>query len=343
MKRLIILFLFSAFVDAVIAQDIHYSQFYNSPLNINPAKTGIFNGDKRLNLSHRNQWRSIVPWTTFTGSYDQKFYPKKDRSYFFSGGVLVNFDSQERLGDLNLFNINLTGSYTHILNENNLLTGGLLLGFANRAVDINSLTWDAQWNGATFDPSLDPNELLDARSTSFLETGLGINYRWQKSTRTKLDLGVGVYHFAEPNVSFRDDLEDINLSRRFALTGVGTFQLAQKFDLQLNALGQFQGPNREFTVGGLGKIHVNQQRGKETELHLGVGYRTTGTIWPIIALQYQNFYISGSYDIDISDFGDLGGAITGNNRHNPSTFELHFTYIITNVKPFKKVKVCPIF
>jgi hypothetical protein len=86
MKRLIILFLFSAFVDAVVAQDIHYSQFYNSPLNINPAKTGIFNGDKRINLSHRNQWRSIVPWTTFTASYDQKFYPKRIETISFLEG-----------------------------------------------------------------------------------------------------------------------------------------------------------------------------------------------------------------------------------------------------------------
>ena len=133
-------------------------------------------------------------------------------------------------------------------------------------------------------------------------------------------------------MNFRDDLEDINLSRRYSISGVGTFQLAQKFDLQLNALGQLQGPNSVYTVGGLGKFHVNQQRGKETEVHLGVGYRTTGTIWPILAVQYQNFYISGSYDIDISDFGEF---VTGVNGHNPSTFELHFTYIITNVKPFK--------
>ena len=346
MKRLIILFLFFAIVDAVVAQDFHYSQFYNSPLNINPAKTGIFNGDKRVNLSYRNQWASIVPWTTFTGSYDMKFYPKKDKDYFFSGGVLLNYDSQQSIGDLNLFNVNLTGSYTRILNENNLLTGGILLGFANRAVDLTTQRWDAQWDGVAFNPTFDPNEVINARSTSFLETGLGLNYRWQKSRRTKVDIGLGVFHVASPNVAFRDDLEDISLPSRFSLTGLGSFQLAEKFDLQLNALGQFQGASTVVTVGGLGKIHVNQQRGKETELHLGVGYRTTGTIWPILAVQYQNFYVSASYDISVGTFSDINDVIAGGNtgvRHRPSTFELHFTYIITDVKPFKKVKVCPIF
>ena len=343
MKRLIVLFLFSPFVEAIMAQDIHYSQFYNSPLNINPAKTGIFNGDKRLNISYRNQWTSIVPWTTFSGSYDMKFYPQKDRKYFFSGGVLFNYDSQDRLANLNLFNLNLTGSYTYIINEQNLFTGGLLLGFANRAVDINSLTWDSQWNGRNFDASLDPRELLDTQSKSFIESGLGLNYRWQKSKRTKLDLGMGIYHLFEPNVAFRDDLEEVALPRRFALTAVGSFQLADKLDLQLNAMGQFQGDYNEAQIGGLAKIHVNQARGKETEVHVGLGYRTSGSLWPIIALQYKNFYVSANYDVDVSSFNDLGSQFPNANLQNPSTIELHFTYIITNVKPFKKVKVCPIF
>ena len=127
------------------------------------------------------------------------------------------------------------------------------------------------------------------------------------------------------------------------MTGVGSFQLADRLDLQLNAMGQFQGDYNEAQIGGLAKIHVNQARGKETEVHVGLGYRTSGSIWPIIALQYKNFYVSANYDIDISDFSDLSAVLTGAERHNPSTIEIHFTYIITNVKPFKKVKVCPIF
>lgn len=344
MKRLIIYTLFLFLAGALGAQDIHYSQFYNSPLNINPAKTGIFNGDKRLNLSYRNQWASVVPWTTFSGSYDMKFYPKQDRDYFFSGGVLLNYDDQSEISNLSLFNINLTGSYTYILNERNLITGGLLLGYASRAIDLNSLTWDSQWNGRTFDLTLDPRENLNAESANFIESGLGLNYRWQKTRRTKLDLGIGVYHLFQPNVAFRDDLDPVALPRRFSLTGIGTFQLADKFDLQLNAMGQWQGDYKEFQVGGLGIIHVNQNRGKEFELHLGLGYRNTGSFWPVVAFKYKNiYYFSANYDIDVSGFRDLNGGLAAGQRHSPSTIELHFTYIITNVKPFKKVKVCPIF
>lgn len=335
MKRFILFLLFVIFAGALWAQDIHYSQFYNSPLNINPAKTGIFNGDKRLNLSYRNQWSPIVPWTTFSGSYDMKFYPKKDRKYFFSGGALLNYDSQGSIADLDLFNLNLSGSYTYILNDRNLLTGGLLLGIGNRAFDPSSLTWDSQWNGRNFDPSL-PQEFLNVESKTFLESGLGLNYRWQKTKRTKLDLGLGVYHLFTPNIAFANT-DDITLPRRFSLTGEGSFMLTNKLDIQLQAMGQFQGDYREYQFGGLGKIYVNQNRGKELEVHLGLGYRTSKSLFPIFAVQYKNFYGSINYDIDLSNF-DQDGI-----HSNPQTLEMHFTYIITNVKPFKKVKVCPIF
>ena len=57
------------------AQDIHFSQFYASPLNLNPAMTGVMNCTDRLTLSYRNQWASVLKsnaFNTFTASYDRK-------------------------------------------------------------------------------------------------------------------------------------------------------------------------------------------------------------------------------------------------------------------------------
>ena len=39
------------------AQDIHFSQFYASPLTLNPAMTGFVNGDCRAGVIYRNQWK----------------------------------------------------------------------------------------------------------------------------------------------------------------------------------------------------------------------------------------------------------------------------------------------
>ena len=305
MNRNLLYVLFLLLAGSLSSQDIHYSQFYNSPLNTNPAKTGIFNGDKRLNLSYRSQWRSVpVPWTTFSGSFDRKFYPKYGRQHFWSAGVLFNYDQQGDIADIDLTNFNVTGSWTKILNENNLFTVGAILGYATRGFDFNSLTFDNQWNGQEFDSGLSAEENFDTERTSFIENGLGLNYRWQKSSRTKLDLGVGGYHLIRPGISFNDD-DDVKLSRRISFTGVGSFELSRKLDLQANALYQFQEDSNELILSALGKIYINQQRGKELALHLGFGWRSGDSVFPIVALQHRQMYISLNYDIDTTDFAEI--------------------------------------
>ena len=44
----------------VNAQDPHFSQFYASPLLLNPALTGAFPGNVRASGSYREQWPSIM-------------------------------------------------------------------------------------------------------------------------------------------------------------------------------------------------------------------------------------------------------------------------------------------
>lgn len=335
MRKSLLYVLFLLLAGSLSGQDLHYSQFYNSPLNVNPAKTGIFNGDKRVNLSYRSQWRSVpVPWTTFSGSFDRKFYPEHGKQHFFSVGLLFNYDAQGELSNVNLTNIDLAGSWTKIINKNNLITVGGLLGYATRGFDSNSLTWDKQWNqvSSSFDASLPTGENFNTERISFLETALGLNYRWQRSKRTKLDLGIGAYHLFEPNAGFYDDAE-VNLGRRISFTGIGKFQLAEKLDFQLNGLYQFQQDSNEAILSALIKPHLNNNRGRELELHLGLGWRSGKSFFPIVALQHRQYYVSLSYDIDYGDFSD--------SHDTPTSFEMHFNYFITDVKP--KVKVCPIY
>lgn len=320
---------------SVKAQDLHYSQFYNSPLNLNPALTGIFNGDHRFTASLRDQWRFVpVPWFTFSGSYDQKYYPKNSEKSFWGFGANFNYDRQ---GDshLNLSTLNFSASYNYIINKSNIITGGLLAGFSSRGFSESDLTWDKQWTGDTFDAGVGSGENFDATRVNFLETAAGINYRWQQTNRTKVDLGVGLFHLIEPSVSYYDG-DSENLPRRLNITGVGNLQVLDAVDVQLHGLFQQQEKYNELVIGALGKFYVNQARGKETQLHLGFGYRTSGSLIPTVAIEYRGIYASFSYDADITDFNDLGDS----RRGGP---EFHVRYIITHVKPMNTFKVCPIY
>jgi type IX secretion system PorP/SprF family membrane protein len=330
----ILTFLFCGFFLQGNAQDIHYSQFYNAPLAVSPGLTGIFNGDQRLSVSLRDQWRSVpVPWFTTSLGFDKKFYAKKQKNSFFGGGLFFNYDRQ---GDSNLTlsNINLAASYNYLINSRNVLTFGLLGGYAFRGFDDTNLTWDNQWNGTSFDATIGSGEKQNFRRISFFESSTGVNYRHQLSSRTKVDLGVGIHHLIEPSVSFSES-DPIKLPRRYSFYGIGSIQLTEKLDIQLDAMYQFQGPYQELLFGGFLQYYLNTKRGKQTTLQLGAGYRTSKALYPKIGIQFNGIFVAFSYDIDFSEFNQHT-----NGRGGP---EVHFQYIITKVKPMSQFKVCPIF
>jgi len=321
------------------AQDLHYSQFYNAPLSVSPSLTGIFNGDERFSLSFRDQGRSIpVPYLTASFGYDRKIYPKRNKKGFFGVGAFFNYDKQ---GDSNLrlLNINLSGSYTRIINTKNAITLGALVGYANRAFDPSSLTWDNQWDNVTnqFVSSNGSGEAFSFESFGYIETGLGLNYRWQKSARTKFDLGVGGYHLTQPNSRFSNGVSQI-LPIKLAFYGIYSRELSSKLDLQLDGLYQMQNSYREIIAGGYLNFYLNSQRGKERQFRAGLGYRFRGqTLFFKLGFQLNQLFIAASYDLDFSSFAlDHPGA----SGRGP---EIHLQYIIKHVKPPGKFKVCPIF
>jgi type IX secretion system PorP/SprF family membrane protein len=336
MNKFYFVFLICFFLSPLFlsGQDLHYSQFYNSPMNLNPAQTGVFNGDKRFTLSYRDQWRFVpVAWTTFSMSYDFKKYLENDR-HFLGFGANLNYDRQ---GDskLTLTGLNLGGSYTRALNRKNLISGGIIFGYNTRGFNTNTLKWDKQWNGVSFDPNLPSNESFDARRVGLFELAGGFNYRWQKTERTKVDVGIGAYHIHQPSTTFYDAPNEV-LPLHMTYSAIGSAKLSKEFDVQLSAMYQKQEEYNETLFGVLGKIYVNQKRGKELQVHPGLLYRTSGSIIPTIGIQFNEWYASFSYDLDSTNFND----ITSSNRGGP---EFHVRYIIKSVRPLTDRKNCPIY
>ena len=246
---------------------------------------------------------------------------------------MFNYDRQ---GDskLNTSSFNLNGSYTRILNDNNLFTIGATLGYSTRGFNSEELTWDRQWNGEALDRGLSSGEVdLTADRVSFFENALGLNYRWQKDSRTKIDFGASVFHLIEPKVAFFAS-DDIKLQKRISLSAVGSFEMAESFDIQLHGLAHLQDGPSEYIIGALGKIYLDGTSNSEWQLHVGLGYRTKKALFPTIAIRHKNYYVSASYDIGLSEF---------EKAHSGGGIELHFRYIWADPPSPKKVKVCPIF
>lgn len=317
---------------SVQGQDIHYAQFHNVPLYQSPAMTGLMNGDYRISGVYRSQWESVpVQYRTFGLGFDMKVLESK--SGVLGAGLFI---SRDQAGDsnLSLTTINLSAAYTLRMGKKSLVTLGFNVGSGQRSFDFLRLTFDNQFNGDQFIPDSNTGENFENTNNFYIDLGTGLNYRFQASRRTKLDIGVGAMHLNQPDQAFDDD-DEINLPMRLTAYLNGSFRMNAKSDMLIRGLFHNQSPYQE-TAFGLGwRYHLSFKKSKETALSFSTHYRLGDAIIPMIEIDYGPWRGGLSYDINISDFN-----VATNNRGGP---EITLMYIITKVKPLPEYKACPIF
>src|ERR1700741_1888562 len=85
-----LIILLSMLCNRIVAQDPIFSQFYASPLTVNPALAGNGNSDWRLIGVHRSQWMAsgVDPLTTSSISFDGRLFKNKNNENNYLGGGL---------------------------------------------------------------------------------------------------------------------------------------------------------------------------------------------------------------------------------------------------------------
>lgn len=331
------------------AQDFHYSQFYNAPLNLNPALTGIFKGDVRAMGNLRSQWHSVpVDYLTVTMAADQQFVRKTAKPGFFSAGIAFNYD-KAGYSKLHLVNLGLTGSYTQKLTNTFFTTVGAGLGVGQRAFNTSALTFDRQFDDGrgTYDETLSNGENFSNTSNFYLDFSAGVNFRLQSlqepalvdllNKRSRLDFGIGFFHLNTPDQSFLEG-DKAPLTMRISPYLTGVVQVGKSFDVVGHFTAQWQKPYSEY-LGGLGiRAHIDKRLGHQIALTLGVGYRFNNEFGdgfiPGIELSYNAWEAGFTYDVNVSDFN-----VATQGRGGP---EFSIRYYLRKVRALPFYRVCPL-
>ena len=331
------------------AQDIHYSMFNRSPMNLNPGLVGVFAGNVRVAANYRQQWQNVpVDYKTFTTTLEYKIAPCAAKNGVFTLGAYFNND---KAGDLALKTNQIGGAvaYLHQISDKHFLSGGLQLGGSFRRFDAQNIRVDVQYIGDRFNAGLPHQEdaLLDQLTqegdVNFLSFSAGINYRYQNTDRkniddegrrTRVDIGGAIYHFNQPDNNFNLATKGA-LNRRFSLYGISSFKLLPDIDLGVLITGQFQGPYQEVVVGGNGRFYLTSKQNVPLNLLLGLSYRIGDALIPNLNLDYRNFSFGFSYDFNVSRFDVATNSIGG--------AEFSVIYTLAKVCPVTAHKICPIY
>ena len=293
---------------AARAQDPGFSQFFASPLTLNPALTGKFNGTVRIAGNYRNQWPAINnAFITSTVSIDAPILTNKlpVNDTWGLGILAMNDKTADGILTSNYFSIST--AYHKALDEDGYHSIGV--GFqgtyANQNLDGTRLTFE---DGLQLDGTFlrSPTEAINSEyvSVHYFDADLGVLYNATTDGNNNFYLGASAYHLNRPKASFLG-VDTIYVPVRETLHGGGFFPLAGTAStIYISGLVSNQAGARQYVLGGAWSASATTDETSPVNFYAGVWARftnnTTDALIPYVGLDYNDFSLGVTYDVNIS-------------------------------------------
>lgn len=281
---------------SLTAQDLHFSQYFNSPLLVNPANTGfISDGEYRLGINYRNQWANIgSPYKTFSVFGDgQVFGERFENGWVGIGGALLR--DVAGTGDLTTTRAFGSIAYHQAVGLGSLVSAGFNVGYVNKRVDFTKLTFDNQWNGKFFDITAPTGESFVTNQVSYFALQAGVNYAYYPNENTYLNIGFSASNINRPKESFfTDGLVDTRVSTRLTTFLNGSFRTGDAVILNPNIYVSKMSNAMEVVAGGTAQRNLGGNG--NTQLIMGAYYRVKDALIPVIGFQQNGYKFTFSYD-----------------------------------------------
>lgn len=329
MKKLLLLIGLSLISIKIQAQDIHWSQFTDNPILLNPANSGNHDASHRFISAYKDQWRSVTkPFQTFSFSYDSKLAnPDFNIGISFMNDQVGDgkFKTNELLF-LPSYELPLTKTKDHTL------IAGLQLGINQRNFDFTKFYFDEQYNGVTYDATLPITENITSDKKTNLNLGAGFVYKFLQKDGSVLNLGLGAYNLNQPNQGFYGDKtkRDIRINTYASYD----MRINERLTILPAILFQKQGPFNEFLFGTSVRYALSPKTIDYKAVQIGLFLRRHDALILKVGLNYKNWFAGLSYDINTSSLN-----VVSNKRGG---IELNIRYLLYLFKPKKiQYRICP--
>jgi type IX secretion system PorP/SprF family membrane protein len=298
-------------------QGMHFSQYYNAPLLLNPANTALMpDNDYRIGFNYRNQWSSVpVPYRTFSAYGDLQLMRNRNQTNWMGVG-LAFWNDKAGNGDLSLSRSEAFLAYHVQMGEQSMISVGASGAYVARSIDFNKLSFDKQWDGFEFDKTKANGESGYTSQTSFFDLSAGVNLAYFPNENVYLKVGLGVAHVTQPKESFYG--QETKMGIRPTANVDLLVKLGPNVILNPSVYYTTQKAASELLYGTLFKVNVSGSDNSQTSLILGAFNRWNEAVIGVIGLEYNHFRLMSSYDFTISS---LGSEIKGK-----GAFEIGIVY-----------------
>jgi len=325
---------------AVNAQDLHFSQWFNSPLTTNPANTGFIpEADYRLGVNYRNQWSSImsIPYKTMSIWGDVQLLRDRIESGWLGVGGLILRDVA---GSGSLTSTKIYGSvaYHQMVSDAHLLSAGFNIGWSNKRINSADLKFPDQFDGRFFDSKIPTSVVLDNPSVNYFDVQAGLNYAYFPNEFLYVNGGISAAHLNRARESFFDtdiDNTDNRISMRYTAFVNASYKMND--DVIVNPMAYYtrQASSSELVAGG--NLQYNLSGDGESQLIGGLYLRPGDAVIPVVGFQWKNLKLMFSYDATTSSLKDY------NNGRGAYEFALIHNGFFNEYNGDRRQSFCPTF
>lgn len=340
MRKLSILIIASLTLLTVKAQDPNFSQFFVSPLTLNPALTGKFNGDFRIAGNYRDQWPSISKaFITSTASLDMPILRGRISELDTWGVGILAMTDKTANGILSTNLLSITTAYHKGLDEDGLHQVGI--GFQatynTKRLDGTKLNFEDELDqfGGWSIPSGEVinNQMLNL---SYFDVSAGFLYNGSTDGYNNFYFGASAYHLNKPRESFTGDVF-YTLNQRYTVHAGGAIPLGDATrTIFLSSLYSHQAGANNIVIGGAVGFALNDEPDNPSNFYAGMWTRfnnVNDAIIPYVGLEFNGFRLGASYDVNISSL----------NTASQSRGGLEVSLIFIKRPPGYKGIACPRF
>ncbi len=303
---------------SAMAQDVHFSQNYATPLYVNPGMSGLYNGDFRVTANYRNQWAALsnrsTDARTIMLSADAKVAKGITKGGWLNAGILLYNDKTGFLS-YNTNSVDLSLAYnTPMDGKKHFVSFGAMVGVSTRSIDLSEAEYASQFDGNAYNPMLASGETMVNNRFTRLNLSGGAMYYFLESSRKYIFGGVSAYNIIGSSFSFTDD-NDTNLPVRLSFHAGGSWSVAKRMDIVPGVYFMNQLKSMKTDIGTLFRFvfYENVRSQKFRAFNVGPYIRINkhfddpiGLDAFILALKldYDDVAVGLSYDFNISDLNN---------------------------------------
>ena len=299
------------------AQDIHFTLYEMSPLTINPALTGSYEGSFRVGGIFRDQWSVPLSnsYTTPSVYIDAPLFNgfRKKKGDWIGGGF-VFYNDVAGLGDLTRTGYYLSGSYHFALDKKSskILSIGVQGGQVALKLDGANDGFNYQdeyntdindWTNPTADPisSLTLNGQDSGRPQWDINAGVKFKTYLDKAREEFFEIGGSVLHINRLRLRLGDQGQSNTVGERLPIT----FNTHAVYHKNLSK-SMFIEPSAYFISRGsayeaLAHVWSGFKLNNDKVIRAGLGYRYGDAVQVLLGMDIKDLKVAMSYDINTSD------------------------------------------